>query len=133
MATPPGLGSATTIAPATSTAGAAAPGTPASTHPSDMDAGAGSKAALLDALNSLLGAQYPRAGALELQAHHVLGVGLDGLSDAQLEAAEEVLWQLLKGVQGARVDAAARRERTRAGAEATHAAQMAALLAARGK
>lgn len=92
----------------------------------------GSKGALLDALNSMLGAQYPRAGALELRAHHVLGVGLDALSDAQLEAAEEVLWQLLKGVQGARMDAAAQRERTRAGAEAMHAAQLAALLAARG-
>jgi len=94
---------------------------------------AGSKGALLDALNAMLGAQYPRAGALELRAHHVLGVGLDELSDAQLEAAEEVMWQLLKGVQGARMDAAARRERVKATAEVTHAAQMAALLASKGQ
>ncbi len=91
-----------------------------------------SKGALLDALNAMLGAQYPRAGALELQVHHVLGVGQDALSDAQLEATEEVLWQLLKGVQEARVDSAARRERARATAEATHAAQIQALLEARG-
>jgi hypothetical protein len=87
------------------------------------------KGTLLDALSAMLHAQHPRMKALELGTHHVLGVGLDGLSDTQLEEAEEVLWSLLRRVQGAKVDSAARRERVRVTAEATHAVQSAALLA----
>ena len=82
----------------------------------------------LERLQRAVDAAHPRAAALELQVGHLLGQGVGELSEGQLDAAEDVLWSLLRGVQAAKVAAAAERERTRVVAEEVHKRQMADLL-----
>ena len=86
----------------------------------------------LQALQDALAEQHPRGAALDLRVRHVLGMGLESLSSAQLDAAEEVLWSLLRRVQHHKVQAAAAREVTKVVAEETHKKQLQELLASRG-
>ena len=61
-----------------------------------------------------LAEKHPTAVALELEAKHVLGIGIDDLSYSQLEACEEVHRELLSSLADARINLVREQERTRA-------------------